>query len=95
VSFNFGSGDGWSYISGGVGQSVWSVVPDGRAPLLPDVERLRTFNYGGGARWFMKRHVAFTFDVRFHEIHPGGAERGLVLQPRTTMLVMGAGLSLK
>jgi hypothetical protein len=95
LSFNFGTGDGWSYISGGVGQSQWSLVPDGREPLLPDLERLRTFNYGGGARWFMKRHVAFHVDVRFHEIHPRSAAPGLDFPPRTTMLVIGAGISLK
>jgi hypothetical protein len=95
LSFNFGTGDGWSYISGGVGQSQWSIVPQGREPLVPDVERLRTFNYGGGARWFMKRHLAFNVDVRFHEIHPRSAEPGLNFPPRTTMLVMGAGISLK
>ena len=29
LSFNFGDGDGWSYLSGGIGPSTWSVVPDG------------------------------------------------------------------
>ena len=27
ISFNFGTGNGWSYISGGIGQSVWSLIP--------------------------------------------------------------------
>src|SRR5262245_34776064 len=31
LSFNFGTGNGWSYISGGIGRSRWSIVPDGRA----------------------------------------------------------------
>jgi hypothetical protein len=95
LSFNFGSGDGWSYLSGGVGLSNWSIVPDGAAPRGVDLERLRTFNYGGGARWFMKRHVAFHVDVRFHEIHPPPPEPGFGLVPRTTMLIIGAGISLK
>jgi len=95
LSFNFGSGDGWSYLSGGVGQSNWSIVPDGAEPAAADRERLRTFNYGGGARWFMKRHVAFHVDVRFHEIHPAPPRSGFTAAPRTTMLIVGAGVSLK
>ena len=70
LSFNFGNGDGWSYISGGIGRGVWSTVPDAQQPLPADEERLTTINYGAGARWFAKPHVAFTFDVRFHEIYP-------------------------
>ena len=30
---DFGTGHGWSYISGGIGQSTWSVIPVGRAGL--------------------------------------------------------------
>ena len=37
----------------------------------PDDEPLNTINYGGGARWFIKPHVAFSFDVRFYAINPG------------------------
>src|SRR3954468_13990832 len=29
VSFNFGSAHGWSYLSGGIGRSQWSIVPAG------------------------------------------------------------------
>jgi hypothetical protein len=95
LSFNFGSGRGWSYISGGIGASVWSIVPDGSDRLTVDDERLRTVNYGGGARWFAKRHVAFHFDVRFHQIDPGPPHFGFPGTPRTTMLVLGAGMSVK
>lgn len=95
LSFNFGDGDGWSYISGGIGASQWSVVRDGSDPLPPDTERLKTINYGGGARWFIKRHLAFSFDVRFYAIDPGTPLAGLPNGPRTTLLVMGAGVSLK
>ncbi|MGE4055870.1 MAG: outer membrane beta-barrel protein [Vicinamibacterales bacterium] len=94
VSLNFGSGDGWSYLSAGMGQSEWSIVVQGEAPTSADLERLRTFNYGGGARWFMNEHVAFTFDVRFHVIEPGAIHvLGLPGSPRTRLLVIGAGLS--
>jgi hypothetical protein len=95
LSFNFGTGDGWSYISGGIGKAVWSTVPNAQSPLPGDEERLNTVNYGGGARWFAKTHLAFTFDVRFHQIDPGTPMPGLPGSPRTTMMIIGAGVSLK
>jgi hypothetical protein len=95
LSFNFGNGDGWSYISGGIGKSVWSTVPDGQPPLPGDEERLTTINYGGGARWFAKSHLAFTFDVRFHSIYPGTPQGGLPGSPRATIFTIGAGVSVK
>jgi hypothetical protein len=95
LSFNFGSGDGWSYISGGVGASQWSLIPDGEEAEPGDVEQLFTINYGGGARWFAKPHLAFTFDVRFHAIDPGTPANGRPGSPRTTLLVMSAGISVK
>jgi hypothetical protein len=95
LSFNFGSGSGWSYLSGGIGVANWSIVPDGATPLAADEERLRTTNYGGGARWFIKPHLAFSFDVRFYAINPGTPAFGFPGSPRTTLLIIGAGVSLK
>jgi hypothetical protein len=95
LSFNFGSGNGWSYVSGGIGLSTWSVVPDGYPPTSADEERLRTINYGGGARWFIRRHLAFSFDVRFYAIDPGSPHGDRPGSPRTTLLIAGAGVSLK
>ena len=95
LSFNFGTGAGWSYISGGIAAATWSVVPDGSIGLPPDQERLKTLDYGGGARWFAKPRVAFSFDVRFYAINPSSPARGLPSGPRTTLLVIGAGVSLK
>jgi hypothetical protein len=95
LSFNFGDGDGWSYISGGIGPSVWSLVPDGEESQAPDTERLQTINYGGGARWFIKRHLAFSFDVRFYAIDPSTPLPGRPNGPRTTLLSIGAGISVK
>ena len=94
VSFNFGTGDGWSYISGGIGASTWSVVPDGVARRPADDEQLTTINYGGGARWFAKPHLAFSFDVRFYAINPSTPGQ-LPGSPRTTLMIIGAGVSLK
>jgi hypothetical protein len=95
LSFNFGTGDGWSYVSGGIGKSIWSLVPDGQPSTAADQERLTTINYGGGARWFNKPHLAFTFDVRFHVVAPGTPQFGFPGSPRSTMLIIGAGISLK
>lgn len=95
ISFNFGDGDGWSYISGGIGTSTWSLVPDGLAAQAPDTERLKTINYGGGARWFIKRHLAFSFDVRFYAIDPTTPILGRPSGPRTTLVIMGAGVSVR
>jgi hypothetical protein len=95
LSFNFGSGHGWSYISGGIGPGVWSVVPDGQPPAPGDKERLQTINYGGGARWFARPHLAFSFDVRYYAINPGLPRGDLPGSPRTTLLMLGAGVSVK
>lgn len=95
LSFNFGTGAGWSYISGGIAASKWSLVSDGSIPQKPDNERLQTIDYGGGARWFAKPHLAFSFDVRFYAINPGSPVAGLPSGPRTTLFVFGAGISLK
>jgi hypothetical protein len=95
LSFNFGSGDGWSYISAGIGRSQWSVVLDGASPQEADEEVLRSINYGGGARWFIKRRLAFTFDVRFHDVDPGTPFLGRPASPRARLVVMGAGISIR
>lgn len=95
ISLNFGNGGGWSYLSGGVGLSQWSIVPDGAEPADADTERLKTVNYGGGARWFIRPHVAFSFDVRVYTIAPGTPTLTHPGSPRTTLLVFGAGVSLK
>ena len=95
LSFNFGSGTGWSYISGGIGTSTWSLQPTGTAETPQDTERLKTINYGGGARWFAQPHLAFSFDVRFYAVNPGSPSLGLPGSPRATLLIIGAGVSVK
>jgi len=96
LSFNFGTGDGGSYLSGGFGKTVWKLHPVEQALTPPDDERVNTFNYGAGARWFFRQHLAFTFDIRWHAldagtIFPGGRPGA----PRATLLVMSAGVSIK
>jgi hypothetical protein len=94
LSLNFGNGSGWSYLSAGLGQTVWYLEPEGLGEYPPNSDKLKTFNYGGGARWFIKPHVAFSFDVRFYVISPG-FDYIYPGTPRTTLLVIGAGISLK
>ena len=96
LSFNFGTGNGWSYISGGLGRSTWAVVPQGQEGFAADSEQLKTISYGGGARWFIKTHLAFSFDVRFYAINPGTPfVAGVLGSPRKTLLVIGAGVSVR
>lgn len=90
VSFNFGSGHGWSYLSGGFGRSQWSIIPAGQTPAPADIETLPTTNYGGGAHWSIKKHLGFSLDVRVYEIKPGSSG-----SPRTRLFVVGAGIFLK
>jgi len=58
-------------------------------------------NYGVGARWFAKPHLAFSFDVRFYQMDPGSPYTDPVTgasypaAPRTTLLIIGAGISVK
>lgn len=95
LSLNFGTGDGWSYISGGIGISRWSIVPDAGEPLATDKAWIRTFDYGGGARWFLRPRVAFHLDVRLHAINPGPIQPVLPGSPRTNLLIIGAGISIR
>ena len=68
LSFNFGGRNGWSYISGGVGPSRLLLFSlDGAEP---DQRRSNAVNYGGGARWFVRDHLAFSLDLRFYSISP-------------------------
>jgi hypothetical protein len=95
LSMNFGNGNGWSYLSVGIGRSIWSIVPDGATPFPVDEEVIRTINYGGGARWFAKKHLAFSLDARLYEIDNGTPQFGFPGSPRTLLLVIGAGISIK
>jgi hypothetical protein len=94
LSLNFGNGSGWSYLSGGLGTTTWYLAPDDLGEYPPNSDRLKTLNYGGGGRWFIKPHLAFSFDVRFYAISPGFTYI-FPATPRTTLLIIGAGISVK
>jgi hypothetical protein len=99
VSLNFGGRDGWSYLSGGIGWTTFSseVKNETGAPATSaeDAPRTSTINYGGGARWFMKSHVAFSFDVRFYAIRPQAGTATLPTLARRRLLMLSAGVSFK
>jgi hypothetical protein len=70
VSFNFGTANGWSYLSAGLGRAwVTTHFDDEDADAVTgDSGGLSATNYGGGARWFLARRLAVGFDARFHRI---------------------------
>lgn len=92
VSLNFGKRDGWSYLSGGIGWA--SLTSELSASPLDEAEsRPRAINYGGGARWFAKEHLAFSLDLRFHAISAQEATTTRPGYPRMTVMIFSAGIS--
>lgn len=83
LSLNFGSGDGWSYLSAGVGLAHVSSDPSGIS------ETLHSFNWGGGARWFLGPRFGIGFDVRIRTLSAGD------VVPKGTSVGLGIGVSLK
>lgn len=81
LSFNFGTSDGWSYLSLGAGTARVAAIETGSSSAI---------NAGGGARWFMKRHLAVGFDVRVHMIAADGDIMG-----KSTQVSASVGLSVK
>jgi hypothetical protein len=97
VSFNFGTADGWSYLSAGVG--VASIVTE--APSIDGGRTanrsgsVRAVNAGGGARWFLTPHVAFGFDVRMHRLSGGKAGEATIATPGATLVAASVGFSVR
>lgn len=81
LSFNFGSSDGWSYLSVGAGTARVNAQETGSSSAI---------NAGGGARWFMKRHLAVGFDLRVHMIAADGDTMG-----SSTVFSTSVGFSVK
>jgi Outer membrane protein beta-barrel domain len=81
LSFNFGTSDGWSYLSVGAGTARVKAIESASSSAI---------NAGGGARWFMNRHLAVGFDVRFHKIAADGDTMG-----QSTQVSASIGFSLK
>jgi hypothetical protein len=96
VSFNFGKRNGYSYISGGIGRaSLTSERETATATATADDGARQTINYGGGARWFLKKHLAFSLDLRFYAVRPREATITVPGYPRMTVMVFSAGVSLR
>jgi hypothetical protein len=89
VSFNFGSGDGWSYLSAGLGLGSVNSRTENASPGERQSGRLRAVNYGGGARWFITPRLAFGIDLRAYQLAAGAGT------PRVNVFAAGAGLSIR
>ncbi|HEX5110607.1 MAG TPA: outer membrane beta-barrel protein [Vicinamibacterales bacterium] len=98
VSINFGTRDGWSFLSGGVGVanargefSGNDVVEAGSRSS----DTMLAINGGGGARWFMTSHLAVGFDMRLHWIAGQSAKVALAGTPSDFLFMASAGLSIR
>ena len=94
VSLNFGRRNGWSYLSGGLGWANFTTELQDD-PFEEAESSSRAINYGGGARWFAKKHLAFTLDLRFYSI---GAQEATTLRPafaKTRIMVFSAGVGFR
>lgn len=94
VSLNFGHRNGWSYISGGMFGRSKLYLEREDAPMADPPYR-KTLNYGGGARWFTTERIAFSVDFRWFSVAEQLASAGRIAQPRTTLLVLSGGISIK
>ena len=102
LSLNFGSRAGWSYLSAGIGRAQLSTRASAfvdeddedeiTAEELIDHDARSAINFGGGARWFAKPRLAFSFDIRFHIVSSGEGEDPT---PGTTLLAAAVGISLR
>jgi hypothetical protein len=98
ISINFGHKLGWSYLSAGVGTTRISASADATADLpavvLPETWN-QALNFGGGARWFMKRRFGAGFDVRFIKLGSRAASGDIPAARRTQMITFSAGITLQ
>ncbi len=96
VSLNFGHETGWSHVSGGLGRLKFTntTAPGMVGPTI-ESPYAWTLNAGAGARWFLSRHAAFGFDIRFYFTRaaaqtPASAGRGAA-----RLLLLSAGVTIK
>jgi hypothetical protein len=85
VSFNFGTSSGWSYLSAGAGRGQVTTSAVRATGTLEEDSSGLTTHYGGGARWFLSRHLGIGFDVRWHRLSWGAG---------ATLMSFGVGLSI-
>ena len=94
LSFNFGTHDGWSYLSAGYGPTTTRGAVDiptsaGGSGAVSRQRRTYAINLGGGARWFLREHMAVGFDVRFHRLRASDGS------PSKQIVGLSVGLSLR
>jgi len=93
LSFNFGTHEGWSYLSAGYGTSTTHaevhIPPSFGGEDGARDRRTSALNFGGGARWFLREHLAVGFDVRFHRLLATNAV------PSTQVFGLSVGVSLR
>lgn len=93
AALNFGHRDGWSYLSIGAGTAKVRATEDG-VEDQPASWGL-VFHYGGGARWFVREHLAVSLDLRFWALTPRPATTARPSAAATTRIAIGAGLSFR
>jgi hypothetical protein len=89
VSLNFGTVDGWSYLSAGAGVTEIDARTVDLVDASQDSGRLLTINAGAGARWFMRRRLAVGFDARLHRVAKTDT------MPASMLFAISAGISLR
>jgi outer membrane protein W len=98
LSLNFGRRFGWSYVSAGYGptriDSRAAAVGTLPAVSAPD-QWNPALNFGGGARWFMKRHIGASFDVRFTKLSSRASTATAAGAKRTQIVSLLVGISLQ
>jgi hypothetical protein len=93
VAMNFGHRLGWSYLSIGTGSAaVRSNAPD----VADDSSGSGlVIHYGGGARWFVRRRLAASLDLRFWALTPRPASFARSKAAATTRVVVSAGIAVR
>ena len=92
LSVNFGKGKGWSYITVGGGPMKFETYLDEAKPTRAGET---TLNYGGGAKWSFKSHLAFNLDLRMYLTRPAVATFDAPARARKRITLLSAGISIK
>jgi len=92
ISLNFGKGKGWSYLTVGGGPMKFESYLDEAKPTRAGTT---TLNYGGGARWSFKSHLALNVDLRLYLTRPETATFDAAGRVRKRIALLSAGISVK
>ena len=93
VSLNFGHGQGWSYVSAGIGPIRFQTFTGDLPASAPPFQM--TQNFGAGARWFTSNHIAFCFDLRFYLTKPEQTTVEYAGRLRQRVMVISAGIAIR